>query len=110
MNQTTMMEVLQVSQPLPELAGQLQLFGQLVGSRDVRVVNYKPDGSRQIVEAEWHFGWILEGRAIQEFGLRQNGVCGSREKTRLAITERRCGLATRIGDFEDNPLIKPIVS
>ena len=66
MNQTTMIEVLQASEPLPELAEKLQLFGQFVGSWDARVVNYKRDGSSQIVEAEWHFGWVLEGRAIQD--------------------------------------------
>lgn len=66
MNQTTMIEVLQASEPLPELAEKLQLFGQFVGCWDVEVVNYKPDGTAQTVEAEWHFGWVLEGRTIQD--------------------------------------------
>lgn len=66
MNQTAMIEVLQASEPLPELAEKLQLFGQFVGGWDVEVVNYKPDGTAQTVEAEWHFGWVLEGRAIQD--------------------------------------------
>lgn len=61
-----MIEVLQASEPLPKLAEKLQLFGQFVGSWDARVVNYNPDGSTQTVEAEWHFGWVLEGRAIQD--------------------------------------------
>src|SRR4051812_9118344 len=62
----TMIEVLRASDPLPELAEKLQMFGQFVGSWDAKVINYKPDGSNQIVEAEWHFGWVLEGRAIQD--------------------------------------------
>ncbi len=66
MNQPTMIEVLQASEPLPELAEKLQLFGQFVGSWDARVITYKPDGSTQILEAEWHFGWVLEGRAVQD--------------------------------------------
>jgi hypothetical protein len=67
MNQTTMIEVLQASAPFDGMAEKLQLFGQFVGSWDARVVNYKPDGSHiQTVEAEWHFGWVLEGRAIQD--------------------------------------------
>ncbi len=61
-----MIEVLQAIEPLPKLAEKLQLFGQFVGSWDARVTNYNPDGSTQTVEAEWHFGWVLEGRAIQD--------------------------------------------
>lgn len=62
-----MIEVLQASTPFDGMAEKLQLFGQFVGSWDARVVNYKPDGSNsQTVEAEWHFGWVLEGRAIQD--------------------------------------------
>ncbi len=66
MSQSAMIEVLQVNEPLPELAEKLQLFGQFVGSWDAKVINYKPDGTLQTVEAEWHFGWVLEGRAIQD--------------------------------------------
>jgi hypothetical protein len=66
MNQTTMIEVLQASAPLPELAEKLRLFGQFVGSWDVEVINYNADKSSQTVEAEWHFGWVLEGRAVQD--------------------------------------------
>ena len=61
-----MTEVLQSSAPLPELAEKLRLFGQFVGSWDARVINYNRDGTSQTVEAEWHFGWVLEGRAIQD--------------------------------------------
>ena len=66
MNQTTMIEVLQASAPVGEMAEKLRLFGQFVGSWDAQVVNYKPNGNSQTVEAEWHFGWVLEGRAIQD--------------------------------------------
>ena len=61
-----MIEGLQSNEPLPESAEKLQLFGQFVGSWDAEVINYKPDGTLQTVEAEWHFGWVLEGRAIQD--------------------------------------------
>lgn len=66
MNQQTMADALHAGEPLPELAEKLRLFGQLVGSWHVKVVNYKRDGTAQEVEAEWHFGWVLEGRAIQD--------------------------------------------
>jgi hypothetical protein len=63
---SAMIEALQSDGPHPELAPQLQLFGQFVGSWDVEIINYKPDGSREVVQGEWHFGWVLEGRAIQD--------------------------------------------
>jgi hypothetical protein len=66
MNESGMIEALQASRPFDALAEKLRLFGQFVGSWDVEVVNYKPDGSAQSVDAEWHFGWVLEGRAIQD--------------------------------------------
>ena len=61
-----MIEVLRANAPLPELAEKLQMFGQFVGSWDARVINYNRDGTSLTVEAEWHFGWVLEGRAIQD--------------------------------------------
>ena len=66
MNQSSMIEALAANQPFDALAERLRLFGQFIGSWDVEVLNYKPDGSAQRVEAEWHFGWVLEGRAIQD--------------------------------------------
>jgi hypothetical protein len=61
-----MIEALQSDGPYGDLAPKLQLFGQFVGSWDVEITNYKPDGSREVVQGEWHFGWVLEGRAIQD--------------------------------------------
>lgn len=65
-SKSAMIEALQASQPKAQLAEKLQLFGQFVGSWDVEVTNYKPDGSQATVQGEWHFGWVLDGRAIQD--------------------------------------------
>jgi hypothetical protein len=65
-SKSAMIEALQASQPRAQLAEKLQLFGQFVGSWDVEVTNYKPDGSQETVQGEWHFGWVLDGRAIQD--------------------------------------------
>ena len=40
------------------------LFGQFVGDWDVAVTNIASDGTMQELKGEWHFGWVLEGRAI----------------------------------------------
>ena len=42
------------------------LFGQFVGAWDVDVTNIAADGTKQEFKGEWHFGWVLEGRAIQD--------------------------------------------
>ncbi len=42
------------------------LYDQLIGSWDVDVFDYKPDGTRRVSGGEWHFAWVLEGRAVQD--------------------------------------------
>ncbi len=52
--------------PDPELADELALFGQFVGVWDLEVVYHRPDGSTERHPGEWTFGWVLDGRAIQD--------------------------------------------
>jgi hypothetical protein len=62
-----MIEVLQADGPFPEHADKLMLFGRLVGSWDIKG-RYIDEAGYTIKEStgEWHFGWILEGRAIAD--------------------------------------------
>jgi len=62
----TRLEGLVSNGPSPDLADKLRLFGQFVGDWEAEFTAYAPDGSRQMEKAEWHFGWVLEGRAIQD--------------------------------------------
>lgn len=41
-------------------------FGRLVGSWDLDVAYHRDDGRIEHRPGEWHFAWILEGRAIQD--------------------------------------------
>lgn len=41
-------------------------FGRLVGSWDLDVAWHHEDGRIEHRPGEWHFAWILEGRAIQD--------------------------------------------
>jgi hypothetical protein len=66
MSLTAMLEALHAEGPDPALAEELMLFGQFVGSWDVDITYHRPDGSRLDLPGEWHFGWVLEGRAIQD--------------------------------------------
>jgi hypothetical protein len=52
--------------PFPQSADHLTLFGQFVGDWELEATLYNPDGSSVAGRGEWHFGWILDGRAIQD--------------------------------------------
>ena len=52
--------------PAPDRADDLELYGQFVGDWDTDIVTYTSDGARHQGQGEIHFGWILEGRAIQD--------------------------------------------
>lgn len=52
--------------PSAEYADKLMLFGQFVGDWEADFTVHNPDGTTQSEKAEWHFGWVLEGRAVQD--------------------------------------------
>ena len=53
--------------PYAELRGKLMLFGQFVGDWDITGVRTpSPRGVAFRAGGEVHFGWILDGRAIQD--------------------------------------------
>jgi hypothetical protein len=62
-----MIEALGADGPFPDHAEKLMAFGRLVGSWDAEDTYFDEHGNvtgrRQ---GEWHFGWVLEGRAIQD--------------------------------------------
>lgn len=62
----SLIQALHASGPDPRHAKELQLFGQFVGAWDVDIVYHQPDGTQRRLDGEWHFGWVLEGRAIQD--------------------------------------------
>jgi hypothetical protein len=70
--------------PLAGLADKLKLFGQFAGAWETEIVYHSPEGDRRI-QGEWHFGWVLEGRAIQDVwiapkrALRNPGAAGAGE-------------------------------
>jgi hypothetical protein len=62
-----MIEALQADVPHAEHAKKLMLFGRLVGSWDIEGRFFDETGN--VIEestGEWHFGWVLEGRVIQD--------------------------------------------
>src|SRR3989475_8224029 len=53
--------------PLPDFKEKLALFGQFVGDWVIEEARYpRPHGVELRSQGEIHFGWILDGRAVQD--------------------------------------------
>ena len=50
----------------PDYSSQLMLYGQFVGAWEGTVFVYRRDGTQREESCEVYFGWVLEGRAIQD--------------------------------------------
>lgn len=59
-------EVLAAPGRAPEIPAELDAYGWLVGSWALEVRHYRIDLRGQGVTGEVHFGWVLEGRAMQD--------------------------------------------
>jgi hypothetical protein len=69
---------LAAKQPYPGLTEKMALFAQFVGDWEADAIIYKPDGSKVTGKAEWHWSWILEGRALQDvYILRSSAAKGT---------------------------------
>lgn len=61
-----MLELLTAELSEADRPDQLMEFGRFVGSWDLEASFFEEDGTSEHTSAEWHFGWILGGRAIQD--------------------------------------------
>jgi hypothetical protein len=59
-------DALLCERPAPELADKLALYGQFIGSWSFMARTRRDDGSELAGRGEIHFGWVLDGRAIQD--------------------------------------------
>jgi hypothetical protein len=59
-------DVLHANGPAPDRAPQMMLYGQFVGSWQGALHYSDRNGERHTTTAEVHFGWVLEGRAVQD--------------------------------------------
>jgi hypothetical protein len=65
--QAMLADALVASGPDPEHVQALMLFGQFVGEWEFDWVAYDAEGRQLVTESgEWIFGWVLEGRAVQD--------------------------------------------
>lgn len=54
------------AEPAPGLRDELALFGQFVGSWELDWQGWDSDGLQQRARGELHFGWVLDGSAVQD--------------------------------------------
>lgn len=80
---STLPDVLESAGPAAEHADALMLYGRFVGSWEGSCRTHPAEGPALEHSAEVHFGWVLEGRAVQDVWIvparrDRNGPAGPR--------------------------------
>ena len=65
-NTDLMLNRLAAEGPDPAHREEMMLFGRLIGSWKLDMVSFPREGPARAFSAEWHFGWALQGRAVQD--------------------------------------------
>jgi hypothetical protein len=63
---TPMLEALHATGSDAARADKLRLYGQFVGSWDLDIDWFPAGEPERHAKGEWHFGWVLGGRAVQD--------------------------------------------
>jgi len=66
MGKNTFESVLVAPGRAPEIPESADVYGWLIGSWDLEVIHYLVDVRGRGLKGEVHFGWVLEGRAVQD--------------------------------------------
>ena len=66
MSDSAFLHALGAEGPAADRRGKMDLYGRFIGSWDLDVTQFPGDGTARRRKGEWHFGWVLEGRAIQD--------------------------------------------
>lgn len=61
-----LIDALHTSGPAPDRAHAMALYGWLIGDWEMDAEVYADDGTRHTGRGDIHFGWVLQGRAIQD--------------------------------------------
>jgi hypothetical protein len=94
----SLLRVLEATGRSNELTDGEDIYGWLVGSWEATVYDYAADGAARESSGEWHFGWVLEGRAIQDVFI----VPSRSQRSGQTLSKRndRYGTSLRIYDRE----------
>lgn len=92
----TLAEVLLSDRVRPDVAERLALFAPMIGSWQLAVHNYAADGTVTDSDAEWHFGWALDGRALIDVWISPS------RPNRTESCDGEWGMSVRFWDEEIN--------
>ncbi len=81
--------------PHQDIGQSHNIFAQLNGSWDVEVFDVEGDGARRVSNGEWHFAWILEGRAMQDVLV---APARGERRGNVPMKGNRCATCLRIFD------------
>ena len=66
MTANSFIDALRSDRPAADRADKMKLYGWLIGHWSMDATVYRDDGSQHKGPGAIHFGWVLEGRAIQD--------------------------------------------
>ncbi|MGJ4940032.1 hypothetical protein ACQR1W_05610 [Bradyrhizobium sp. HKCCYLS1011] len=66
MTSSAFLDALGATGPSADRAGKMDLYGRFIGSWELDVTHFPENAPARRRNGEWHFGWVLEGRAIQD--------------------------------------------
>lgn len=82
-------QILHADAPAADRATQMMLYGQFIGSWDGALIYVDPQGVRRETSAEIHFGWVLEGRMVQDVWIAPARDAGAAASTLMHGTTLR---------------------
>jgi hypothetical protein len=91
-------EALVSAAPAADLGEAADVYSWLVGSWEAEVIDFRDDGPPLRQRGEWHFSWILEGRAMQDVWI----VPPRGERAGAPAPGNRYGSSLRVYDPEED--------
>jgi hypothetical protein len=80
-----------------EIPESVDAYGWLIGDWELEVFDYREDGSVRHGNGEVHFGWVLEGRAVQDVWIMPRIA---ERRAELGKERNRYGTTLRVWDAE----------
>ena len=74
---SSFINTLHAAGPAQDRADKMGLYAWLIGDWQMDAVVYADDGTEHRRRGEIHFGWVLEGRAIQDVWILPDFFCGT---------------------------------
>jgi len=84
-------------QPSALIKEQSSIYSPMIGSWNVKAIDYGDDGNLQTTQGEWHWAWVLEGRAIQDIW-----IAPARNQRYEGMSKKYNRFGTTIRVFDEN--------